>query len=246
MKLLILASFLKNWGVVGTANGRLLRQMVTTDVEDETPFMSSIHPHNATDVPTEPHTAPTPSIDNSDGGPWYKILEYTGDHYEPTKDKVGELSSGVEAGNTFAKLSDEEINELAGPEYYVRFKSADNAHFLYAHVKDLKYNDTFEGMGYGGTNMIEIGVNGSLEKIVFAEKQIHLTGIDSHPASGDGAARWYTDIGGSVAAWKSGGWHEYDNGVRSFNMGVDLAPEPKYKRRSGVTIWVKPLGVSTR
>ena len=61
-------------------------------------------------------------IDDGDDGPWVKILQYADGPYKPTAKASGTLTCAF-VQNGFAKLSDHEINSLAGNRYYLRFMS---------------------------------------------------------------------------------------------------------------------------
>jgi len=175
--------------------------------------------------------------DNDDCGPWYKVLEYGGDTYVPTADSVGELSAGNEPIG-FAKLSDEEINQLAGATYFIRLMSSTNDHFAYAHVDGLPYKDTHPSMGYRGKNEMRIAAAPSFatghDKDEFGNPGV----FDTFPTSGDGPARWFCKDEcffkqfSKISDIKL--IPQTTVGRRSFNTG-GLA------KRRNVTVWVKPV-----
>ena len=87
-------------------------------------------------------------IDDGDDGPWVKILQYADAAYKPTAKASGTLTCAF-VQNGFAKLSDHEINSLAGNNYYLRFMSQNTKTYLYAHIQDLKFKDEECVFGYG-------------------------------------------------------------------------------------------------
>ena len=180
-------------------------------------------------------------IDDGDDGPWVKILQYADGPYKPTAKASGTLTCAF-VQNGFAKLSDHEINSLAGNRYYLRFMSQNTKTYLYAHIKGLKFKDEECVFGYGDKKDYGLKVSSNFNagddfkygrhgcrngsKLCLDTTTNDATKM---PVTGNDDQRWFADCQGKIAAdWPS------IYGVRAFNQGL-----PNAARRTQVSIWLK-------
>ena len=175
-------------------------------------------------------------IDEGDDGPWVKILQYADAAYKPTAKASGTLTCAF-VQNGFAKLSDHEINSLAGNNYYLRFMSQNTKTYLYAHIQDLKFKDEECVFGYGNKKDYGLKVKSNFNAGDDFKYGRHgcASGdklcLDTETGvTGNNDQRWFADDRGKISAdWPA------RHGVRAFNQGNSTG----HARRTQVSIWLK-------
>jgi hypothetical protein len=185
------------------------------DGPDET---GTVRPVNSQPTSTQSNAPPIDELvvdDETDGGGWIKVLEYEDKPYRPTVAAVGILSQSSPTG--FAKLSDADINALAGSHYYLRFKSSTNEWNAYLDIHGVPYSDTSRAMGYTGQHYlfcVAQSVDACQWKLTSMEGY---TGFDSrdHDASAGDEAAWFADTGAEHQCY-----NPRDNERRCFNCGA--------------------------
>jgi len=160
--------------------------------------------------------------------------------YTPTSVAVGELGPGGPGSHVEqdAKLSDLQINDLAGDEYYLRITSTCGGKNSYVHVTGIAFSDEALSMGYAGK---EYGhaVASSAEEATTSTKYGVGVAFDSlhhnrnNGCTGNDPDRWFCDYGGKCQAFGKGAAGQ---GKRGFGRGQ----QANHRLRTGVTMWVKP------
>eukprot|EP00929_Paragymnodinium_shiwhaense_P025584 TRINITY_DN15436_c0_g1_i1.p1 TRINITY_DN15436_c0_g1~~TRINITY_DN15436_c0_g1_i1.p1 ORF type:complete len:1543 (-),score=483.23 TRINITY_DN15436_c0_g1_i1:77-4705(-) len=172
---------------------------------------------------------PEDVVDGADGGGWVKVLEYADEPYLPTAASVGQLGQGDPQG--FAKLSDEEINIIAGDSYYVRFMSTTNEIKAYLDIEGIRYSDTARSMGFGN-KPYKVCVAESFSQCQWSARIAGPLAFDTGAvrASADDNSRWFTDFG------KASQCYGLDQDRRCFSCGPSCGERGF---RADVTVWVK-------
>eukprot|EP00948_MAST-09A_sp_MAST-9A-sp1_P001257 g1257.t1 len=182
-------------------------------------------------------------IDHEDNGPWVKILQYADAPYTPSQLAVGTLSASKNGSTEpgFAKLSDDQINKLAGDDYFVRFMSANTPTYLYAHIRGQAFADTECVYGWAKGPEYGLKVTTDFNSGSFTYGRHGCRSGDKQTldtecgVTGNDASRWFCDDRGKISA----GWPA-SYGVRELNQGSSA----NHARRKHVSIWVKSKNIA--
>ena len=166
-----------------------------------------------------------------------KVLEYGTSPYTPTAAAVGTLVRSGETPRGFAKLSDADINTIAGTNYYVRVQSSFDTNYAYMKIDGIPFTDTARAFGWSGRSYGQEVASSFASASSNWKTGSHCGArFDTEcAATGNNHQRWFADY--SVTP------HCYgrSNSQRCFSSGSTTG----HAMRQHATVWVRSQSSST-